>query len=484
MDNPVLTAEYFRVRIEETSNQRSAASQRQALASYLRFREGGELTERDFDEVVLADWVARLLAEGYSMKTVAYYLKNLSGLYSKAVADGLVRPSDAFSLVASRLRDCADSSHDEVDTGLFGRLRKLVASDPATESDRQLAVDLVLFSIYMGGLTFEELAAYRKPEVISGCEAIDSIVSRYSRPRNKYLFPLRQSERTPRQMTEHLKMLFTLALGRVGVKLSSIPSETARTLWGFVALHCGIAPSVVAGCMGRVPHGNPVFSFVIPADVTPEARREVMDRVISALVANPSQWYAMQFRPHVSFDDVIERARRCGVEKLLETRFYPMEEIARRVGHKLVFENKPVVPGLLFFRCKVSDLTPLFRHIGDLAWGYRQSRAAASPYAVISNVELMRYQRAIGSFTSETELYPVGAIKLQRGDKLEVIGGMFDGQVAWFDSQVSPESDENSGATVYRLIMVGDNGFEWRVESDARLVRRISEERYNQLANV
>ncbi len=467
---------FFRVKIDETFNEKTANSLRQALNSFLRFLDGTPIQSDTIDSGLLSRWIAWLLYEGYSRKTALYYLKNLSALYGKAVENGIVSPTDAFTLIREKVQNLPEIMFETCyDRDTLIKLRRLwQAADKGTH-EHQLAVDVTLFAILCGGLTFEQIIKYKKSDYQGNDPALLKIVDKYAQPRNKYLFPLRQSERTPAQLRKELKKLFAEALVSVSLQPAVVIEETALELWCTAAMDCNLTPEVVGGCVNKLPALNPIFALCGTENLGEAEKLRIKNFVSLAIADNPMQWHAMQFRPHVSFESVQARIDLFSNEVHLDSIYYPLMEITRRIGNRMRDDKRPVISGLMYFRCRVSDLVPLFRNIGDLAWGYRVGGRSGRPYAVIPDWEIHRLQTAIGIFTPEAELLPIGSIPLKKGDKLEIIGGIFNGKEARFDSETVIKSGTDSGKTVYRLLMPDGNGFEWELTIDPRMVRRVSE---------
>jgi len=468
----IFATEGFRVKVEETANPTSRRSLAQTVESFNRFMGGTPVPFDNFNDELLNEWVSWLFSRGYSYNTVTYYVKRLSSLYGKVVKDGATDDNGCFSRVKAKLANASKSCVEiNSDPDCFRKLHTLAHTNLSKSPARQLAKDMVLFAIYNGGLTFKELASYKKTDYTGHDSAILDIVGRYSKPKNKYLFPINQSERTPNQLDRIIEALFSDALRLVNIKLSSYKTTTAIDLWAAAAMRCGISASDIASCIGRDGLVNPAYSFATKKEISTECKEETLRLVSRMLTMDPDNWYAMQFRPRVSYDMIKARMKAVGIP--FRDTFYPMEEIVRRIGKKTVRESRPVVPGLLFFRCKAAEVHEIFFNIGDLAWGYRQTRAPRSPYAVISNSAIRIYQHTIGQFTEGMEIYPEGTIKIEAGDRVKIIGGDLIGHHAIFQKEIRRGATDGPGAgrIIYRLKLMGDNSIEWVVNLDPRLVR-------------
>ncbi|MCM1378728.1 MAG: hypothetical protein NC190_01315, partial [Bacteroides sp.] len=226
------------------------------------------------------------------------------------------------------------------------------------------------------------------------------------------------------------------------------------------ALDCGIPAAHIAGCLYPALPADPVFAFIRPAELSADSRLELRSQLSRLLSSDPAEWYAMQLRPHVSYQALTERVSASGIT--LSATYYPTEEIYRRTRKRLVACTRPVVAGLLFFQARAAQLTDLFAAVGDLAWGYRQTRSPRSPYARIPAAQIDCYRRTIGSFTPDMDILPAGATPLRPGDRVEIIGGEFMGHTATVARQLS--------RTIYRLKLLGSNAIEWVVDLPTPLI--------------
>ena len=465
---------FFRMKIDATPNGRSAVSQRQALSAFERYLGGRTVGFEGFTENLLRGWMGWLFYEDYTKKTSLYYLKNLSSLYGRAVSEGLAKDNGIFSSVRERVGELPDFMFsNEVDHCVVKKLQSLVRKvmNPAVKSS--LGEDIVAFAVLCGGLDFDSIAHFRKDGYKGDDPAIIEIAERYAKPKNSYLFPFRQSERTPRQLRAALGALFADALTGVGLRKFNPPEDTARWLWSNVALSCSVSHETVAGCLSGRPLLSPVFAMVSPGEVSEQERADIISLVGHTLSDDPAQWHAMHLRPGMDIEKLRERFRVYREELREPEIYYPCGEFARRIGHKLVYENRPVVSGLIFFRSRMSEIATMFRRIGDLAWCYRNGES----YAVIPQSQMEVYQAAIGIFTPETRLYPAGTVDLREGDTVKIIGGPFLGREGIFNTVVEQrKGNASSPRTLFRLLLPDNNGIEWIVDTDRRLVRKVSNE--------
>ena len=320
--------------------------------------------------------------------------------------------------------------------------------------------------------------------------------------RSKYLFPLRQSSRTPKQLQSHINNIVNALFKRARLPQATDPYQTVEALWAYAALRAGIPAADLVAYLGHAPLGLPVLKLsVVSYKLSESVDRAAglsqgetnsglwplasgdLAAVGKVFLENPPRWYAMALRPGVRFTQLCHRIQLLSSARkdvsltpplggrgasIPEVQlFYPCEEIARAIGKKIVTRQRPFIHSVVFFRAKLTDIGRLFSKIGDLAWCYRQSSRPGAPYAEISDRQFQLFQQTIARFTPDYEVAPSGELELKKNDRVRILGGLFTGHEATFDSIGKAEE-----GVVYRLNIVGDNGFDWRIAVDSRLAEQ------------
>lgn len=506
-DNRQTLIRKLRTKTAEALNEKTRQSLSQAVDALQRFLGDSRITAEDLNDSLLLDFLLDMLMQGLTRSTISLYIRNLSALWGKIARNnahestsenapessrenapesaGADCPLDPqlFSRLKQPLEELSDNRIALLaDLQLAAKLQTLSKAELCANPELQLGRDILLLAIYAGGLDFSRIVRLKKenlPQIVAenkekedaeeqentDTQEIKKIISRCLRPRSPYIFPLRQSERTDAALLREALRLADKTLRIVGIKLPApISADIAAEISSAIAIRAGIAA----------------------ADES-EKRRQIA----SLIARDPKNWYAMQFRPGVSYTRLQARLRAHGIT--LQEEYYPMQEIAKRVGKRIVNKSRPVVPGLLFFRSRPIELRELYYRIGDLAWGYRVSRALNSPYAAISDAAIATYQQTIGTFTADTRLRPAGSVKLNPGDKVLILGGDFVGRTAEYlrdvtllqrnaakpSSTAAKASKSDSGASaeetatgrlICRLKLIGENAIEWEINLDPRLI--------------
>lgn len=444
-NNAKMLVDFLRRAADAGASESTRNARRQAVGSFLRLC-GDRLAESgEVAEPLLLEWVIRMTADGYSLKTAVYYLKVLSAAFTEAVASGIAAPTDAFGSLRARLKQLsAQAAAEPVN---LSSLKRMVETLSADVHENSLIENIALYAILAGGLSSLQIVRLRKDSLTSQAGILDDIQLKYTRARAKMLFPLRQAARSAGAIARELDLRLGSMLARFGLQ------GGADSLWAAAALAEGISPATILGVLGHAPASMPLYGLVEPEELTAEARQVVVDLVADALTDNPYRWFAMQLRPGSDFDQIMALA---GLEP--DNVYYPSREVTRRIGRRRVVSNRPFLPGTVFFRTRLSEVAPLFRTIGSLAWPYRLTPSPASPYAVISPQEMRAFQYAVGVLPSETDV----PADLRPGDMVEFIGGDFAGLTARLQS-IAP--------TVYRLLLPALNGIPWQIDADPRLLR-------------
>ena len=473
--NPI---EYFRLKSFQSNSRVSVGNMTRAIDSLARFVGGVDFSFDSFNIDLLGEWVAHQFYDGYYAKTVAYNLSKIAALYKKAVEDGLAMPNDAFSAVIAKINGMPSKFDGVQHSSTFQRLRTIYLADYTSDGKRQLAKDVILFGILNGGLTLDQIGAFKKEDYIGCNNHIVKIVEKYAKPRNKYLFPLNQAHSTPKQLMRSMEILIDSLLKPSGISLSKNPNMTLVDLWCDVAMDCGTSSSDIAACVFETGASNAVIYCSVPSIISPDEISTIRGNVVETLTDSPVNGYAMHLRRNVTFSDLMARLNENNI--ILDEIFYPMEEVYRKIGKKKLFESRPVISWLVFYRTRGTQLNTLFRKIGDLAWGYRYLRDVKSQYAIIRDSEVRNYQMAIGSLSPDTQILSDEEVKFSKGDCIVILGGPMNGRHGVFIAQKKDKGDA-TGRIVFKIRLAGGNNVNWEVNLDPRLVKKITGDQYMEL---
>lgn len=450
--------------LREKSAEYPAATSRnylKAISAFEAFTSLYPTEDAVFSPTMLADWYVAMVITGRTRKTALQYINSLSALCSALPSEENGLPT-GFTYIKEKIRKLSDDMPDcSIDADNFARLLQLIRTADRLPDNLRLAAVIMVVLLINPTLTLSDISRFEKGSIDRIGSKIGELAEPYISPRRKYLFPLGQSEKTPKQVVDALESEILGLLRSRHIATFGSAESTLRSYWAYAAIMSGATPCDTVSTLGHTPSGLAALA-VCPRNGSTAA----LPNVESLLLSNPRQWHAMRLRPGVRFASLTERLDTLpGASPEL---FYPCVEIARRIGKKLIYSNRPLITDIVFFRSRMTEIPALFRHIGDLAWCYRESNADGSPYATIPDASMLEFQTAIGLFTADMDLYPIGAIDLQPNDIVEVVGDMFMGRQGRVEGTVPGQP------TIYRLIIWGDNGLEWRADVDSRLIKKIA----------
>lgn len=448
---------YFR---EKLSGMKSptAVAYRKAAASLDSFLLDNNLGFSNPSAALLADWYMHMLLSGLSMKTASYYLNNVCSLYNTAVKDGVTAPCGSFKAVKGRIKQLPAEPRT-ITAQSFGNLLQLHSRLGRQPGSISLFADIILFSLLNGGMPVEKIAMLRKDDLAGYDDDSVDVAMRHADPRRRYVFPLGQGMHTRRRLLRHVEDNVAAILRLMDVVQTGTVDATLRGYWAYGALRCGATASVVAGCTGSVVDGIPALALAEPANVTPDEKSALEHSVARMFVSDPLRWYAMRLRPGVKYDDVKKRlAMQAGGASAPEL-FYPCEEIVKRIGRRLVHEQRPFIADVLFFRSRVSRVQPMFRNIGDLAWCYRHDGS----YAAISDAEMYAFQRTIRYLSPA--ISPAAHDDLAVGSLVRITGGPCAGYVGKI-YEIKDGGDDR----ILTLNLLGLEFLSWRERIESRYV--------------
>lgn len=406
---------------------RTSASEK-ALRSFTAYCSESEFASESEFGTIVRNWLVCLMLRGNTLSTAVRYLKALSGLYSKAVKEGIAIPNDIFKSLLTILKDKGEELwNNNVTNADFNRL--ITFTKKAAHNTEEISVDsdMVIISLLNGCMPMIDVAKLKADNVLGLNPDSVEIVERNRQERGRYVFPMNQGNLTPKQLSSKLALFVSMVFAKAGIKSSVIPDEALKSYWAYAALSIGFSPDVIRSCLGVVPAGMKILSLGREIELSDSEKRHIYLETAAIFVNNPMRWYAMHLRARVTYENLIEKLKQIKDTVNVPELFYPCKEIARRIGKKTVFENQPVINSIVYFKTRATFIYPLFLKIGDIAWCYKSDGKNGGSYAAISESSFKRFQETIGCFTPEYAEYFANLEPLKEDDDIVVTGGILDG---------------------------------------------------------
>ena len=464
--------DFFRSRLSGLSAE-TASKYSRTISDLDCFLTGHRLSLSDLSPAMVADWAAELFRQGLAVNTVVRHLNILSALIKWAVKKNMIAPQDSSRILAKFLTDKKiqhSKSNIQNSPGSLvvknSKFLLVLREILKKQSDFDVYEDLLLFSLVNGALPLEEVAMIKKGDTDKyNNEVSRLIIARNQIPRREYVFDLRQSYATPRQIrsaiAEGLKPLWE----KIEIPVNADPHDAVRSLWAACAMSGGATASEALGRLqGPAPYSLP--EFCIPADDIPDIR--LWDNAVQSMITHELPvWYAMHLRKGVDFDDL--RKEIADRVRPIPELFYPSETVRRRVGNRTIVEEHPFISRTAFFKSRQENILPMFALIGDKAWCYRVTNTPGAPYAAISTRDMRRFQAAIGVFTPDIEIHPLGELTPRPGESVIIIKAGFENREGEVEEVIS-----DGATTLFRIKLSTDQGYEWRMDLDARQIQPLT----------
>lgn len=450
----------------------TAVSYNKAIRSFMAFS-GNEMQDNDgISDTLLGDWVIDMALSGLTPKTASYYLDCLCSVYNTAVENGLALPSPSFRIIKSRLKSVLSTDKTEarpLSAFNFDALTSMIRNADRQNGELGLFTDIAILSILNPSLSIDEITRLKKSNLDTLSPESKTIAERHVNTRRSYLFTLEQNEKTPKQIATRCNEKITALLKYRGLPVSSDAQDSLHSLWLLTALKSGVRASAAVSAIGETPAGLPILSIVSKISINEVSRKDILNTVAKTLVENPRQWHVMRLRHGTKYESLKKRLELLDKDIKTPDTFYPCEEIARKIGKKMIYEDKPLIPGIVFIRTRASDISMIMRTAGDIAWCMRDTSRADRRYAIVSQRSMETFQQIIGQFTPDYKLYPLGTLILKPQDRVIIIGGDYSGTEAIVEK--SPK--DTTGDIIYQIRFIDDTGFEWHIPKDQRLLKKI-----------
>lgn len=256
-----------------------------ALKHFMQFRQGKDIKLEELTSNLMKDFQVYLIGKGLKMNTISLYNRVLKAVYNYALDEEIIhedkRPFRKVFTGAEKTRKRTLGK----DT-----LKKMVRADLKGDVSLEFARDMFLFSIYMQGMAFVDIAHLRKSQIKNKClvyrrsktnQCLKIVIQPFAREiidkwmvdakDCPYLFPIlynplkRQEIRYDTALRMQNKRLERLAL-RLGIE-EAFSSYAARHTWASLAKWSGVNDTVICEAMG---HSNLATTSIYLASLDPD----------------------------------------------------------------------------------------------------------------------------------------------------------------------------------------------------------------------
>lgn len=227
---------------------------------------GADIPISAVNEQLIDDYNRFLMRRGIMRNTISFYMRVLRSVYNKAVRRNLTEQLTPFRNVYTGIDGTRKRA---IDQQLIARLKRLELTDPQLSLTR----DLFMFSFYMRGMSFVDMAYLKRSNLQDDAiryvrrktgqllsvriePSIRAIIDRYAAADRPYIFPILTGEDPRRSFTRYQgalayynRCLKKLA-GMLGLE-APLTSYCARHSWATAARDLQVPLSVISAGMGH-----------------------------------------------------------------------------------------------------------------------------------------------------------------------------------------------------------------------------------------
>jgi site-specific recombinase XerD len=254
----------YQIRKFKSENRKKTASVYATVKrSFSRFRNGQDLKIDKIDNELILKYETYLKSVGMTPNSTSCYMRALRAIYNQSVNKGLSMQKNPFREVYTGI---AKTVKRAVNEDIISCLKNL---DLSELPELELARDFFMFSFYMRGISFVDMANLRQSNIKNGYitysrsktgqsltikieKCMEDIINRYKgQTVDDYALPI--YNKTNYDHSSHLRT-YNKRLKRISTLLGlekSLSSYVSRHSWATLALHRGISVEIISESMGH-----------------------------------------------------------------------------------------------------------------------------------------------------------------------------------------------------------------------------------------
>lgn len=294
--NKTTVFEYIKIQIERLKSagkERTSETYKQMLLSFMKFRNGEDLFFDIIDEALICQYESHMRIFGLCRNTTSFYLRVFRSVYNRAVDDGLTEQTNPFKRV-----------YTGVDKTCLKEIKKIKDLDLSSSPTLDFARDIFLFSFYMRGMSFIDIAYLKKKNLSNGFvvynrrktgqqlvvkweKQMEEIANKYLDSNNTFLFPIiTKEDGTERKQYLNRMLLINRHLKTIA-GLAKIPTPltmyVARHSWASIAQSRNVPMQAISLGMG---HDNEETTRIYLASIQTNVIDNANNKILNLLERN------------------------------------------------------------------------------------------------------------------------------------------------------------------------------------------------------
>lgn len=296
--NKTTVFEYIKIQIDRLKNagrERTSETYRQMLMSFMKFMNEEDLSFDMIDEELISQYENYMRVSNLCRNTTSFYMRTFRSVYNRAVEDGLTTQNTPFRRVYTGV--------DKTSKRAIGlkEIKKIKDLDLTNMPVLDFARDIFLFSFYMRGMSFIDIAYLKKKDLSNGFvvynrrktgqqmivkweKNMENIVAKHPNEHSTFLFPIIiNQDGTERKqylnkmllINKYLKQIAELA--GIGVPLTMY---VARHSWASIAQAKNIPMKAISLGMG---HDNEETTQIYLASIQTSIIDDANSKILNLL---------------------------------------------------------------------------------------------------------------------------------------------------------------------------------------------------------
>lgn len=422
----MLFSEFVATRLDRGSDR---TVEYKAITSFLNSIRGCELMS---DENLFCIWIAFMIDCGLTLSSRQRYIKKLNATYREYCTENNIanNPIDGID----RIKELRDFDCPACAKQLNSELTKVEKIFDVLFADAKSKPELAVFVYLLFNATADIESAVSlttenyEPEFPQLDEVINTEEFHHSR---KYVFDLKQSRKRIPQLVNEVLAGIDLYLRSKGIRLNDrITAKTILALWTLKARKVGVKLTDLKRILSVIPKEFEYLRFIQDSELSAEEELKIKHRVAETFLPSGKRWYAMKVRRGFDFDKFRKYIKEVCSEFYDEsTLFYPQKQVMSRVNKKIVTDNVPVIPDIVFFYIQPRYIRKMDAAVrtDNIGWIFRNATNADSDYAVIDSASMTLFQRMIGIFTPDIKIELTPEAPMGVGRDVIITGGIMAG---------------------------------------------------------
>ena len=271
---------------------RTSETYLQTLRSFMKFRNDMDLNFSMLDADVVGKYESYMRSNNLCRNTTSFYMRILRCIYNRAVEDGLTQQTCPFKRVYTGI----DKTSKRAIT--LEEIKRIKDLDLTEKPDLDYARDMFLFSFYLRGISFIDLAYLRKKDLAHGYityirkktgqqltirweRSMQEIVDKYRENPTRFLLPIITKQDGTERKQYLNKILFVNRKLKQVAKLAKISTPltmyVSRHSWASIAKSKNVPLSVISEGMG---HDNEettrIYLAAIQTNLIDEANSQIL----------------------------------------------------------------------------------------------------------------------------------------------------------------------------------------------------------------